>query len=183
MLIAASENGWAGQVCRPCPKAVTSRGLPSPAVSVNRCRSHRVHGRAEPVQHAFQGGPLLGVPALGDGAHRVGVDEGGGAVEQVEVGGEGVEGGADGGAGPTPGGEPHAVPEPAGEGEEVDGPGVAQGGDLGVEGEVEGGEVGRDVVLAEERARQGAPTVEDLVGELAPQHEVVGDALAGDLLG
>jgi hypothetical protein len=75
------------------------------------------------------------------------------------------------------------VPEPAGEGEEVDGPGVAQGRDLGVEGEVEGGEVGRDVALAEEVAGQGAAAVEDLVGQLAPQHEVVGDALAGDVLG
>ncbi len=48
---------------------------------------------------------------------------------------------------------------------------------------VEVGEVVDDVALAEEQVRHRAAAVEDLVGQLAAQHQVVGDALARHLLG
>ena len=44
-------------------------------------------------------------------------------------------------------------------------------------------QIRRDIVAPEQRAGQGPPAVEDLVGQLAPQHQVVGQALAGGLLG
>ena len=48
---------------------------------------------------------------------------------------------------------------------------------------VEIGQIRGDVVAAEQRIRQRSPAVEDLVGKLAPQHQIVGDALARHLLG
>jgi len=74
------------------------------------------------------------------------------------------------------------MPQPACQGEEVHGAGVPELGDREVERVVQCGEVGGDVVLAEQSARQRASVGEDLVGQLAAQHEVVGDALAGALL-
>ena len=40
-VIAASENGWAGHECLPCPNAVTSMGEGSALGSASRWRCHR----------------------------------------------------------------------------------------------------------------------------------------------
>jgi hypothetical protein len=45
------------------------------------------------------------------------------------------------------------------------------------------GQIRGDVAAPEQRAGQSSPAVEDLVGKLAPQHQIIGESLARDLLG
>ena len=52
-----------------------------------------------------------------------------------------------------------------------------------VEGALDVGEIGGDVVAPEELMRQRAPADEDLVGKLATQHPPIGHTLAGALFG
>ena len=68
--------------------------------------------------------------------------------------------------------------EPAGEGEHVDGAVVAHLRERHVDGGVELREVRADVVAPEELVGHGAAAVEELVGQLAPEHHPVGHALA-----
>ena len=75
------------------------------------------------------------------------------------------------------------VPESSGQVEHVEVAGLAQFLDRAVEGTLDVGEIGGDVVTPEELMRQCAPAHEDLVGQLAPQHPPIGHALAGALLG
>jgi hypothetical protein len=75
------------------------------------------------------------------------------------------------------------VAESSGEVEQIDHPFGSQFGHRVFQGAVEVREIRGDVVAAEQRHRQNAPAVEDLIGKLASQHQIVGDALAGLLLG
>ena len=111
------------------------------------------------------------------------MDERVGRVERVERDHQPVEPLAVGRAAPGPRGEAEAVAEPAGVGEHVELTLRAELGRGDVERPVEVREVRRDVVPAEQLVGEGAPSGEQLVGHLAPQHREVGHALAGPLLG
>ena len=73
--------------------------------------------------------------------------------------------------------------ESAGQVEHVQRARRAQLGGCLLERAIQVGQVTGNVVAAEQRAGQDAPSVEDLVGEFAAQHQIVGDALAGFLFG
>jgi hypothetical protein len=73
--------------------------------------------------------------------------------------------------------------DPARQPEDVDGSRPAELGDRRVECPFDVREVVRDVVPAEELVGQRAPAGEQFVGDLAPQHAPVGDALARLLFG
>ena len=105
-----------------------------------------------------------------------------GPVEGVEGRDQAIEGIALRRAGSRPRGQSHAVPEAAGEVEQVDG---ASGPELRhglLERLVEIDQIRGDVVAPEQRIRQRSPAVEYLVGKLAPQHQIIGDSFARDLL-
>jgi hypothetical protein len=125
-------------------------------------------------------GPFIGCC---DGRHCIGVHERVRAVEGVEGVHQAIKRIALCRTGSRPGGQSHTVPEPASEIEEVDGAFGSEF-DYGVvERQVEVGEIGSDVVAPKQRIGQRSSAVEDLVGKLAPQHQVIGESLAGDLLG
>ncbi|MEO8813905.1 MAG: hypothetical protein ABI394_01470 [Mycobacterium sp.] len=71
------------------------------------------------------------------------------------------------------------MPEPTRQFEHVHRSEVTELGDGFAEGVLEIRQVRRDITLPEQRPRQGAAANEDLIGQFAPQHEVVGDPLAG----
>ena len=73
--------------------------------------------------------------------------------------------------------------EPAGDVEQVDRAGGTQFGHRLVQRPVQVGQVRRNVVAAKQGVGQDSPADEDLVGKLAPQHQVVGHALARLRLG
>ena len=101
-----------------------------------------------------------------------------GAVELVEIGDEPVEprrlrrGVAD------PAREPEPMTDAAGEPERVERALGSQLGELEIERVVEVAEVGLDVLGAEQVVGDRAHAGEQLVGKLAHEHAVVGEALA-----
>ena len=127
--------------------------------------------------------PLGLLAAGGDLGHGLGVHERGRAVEDVERLHQRVEAGAVRRHLARPAGQAHPVPEPAGEREQVDVARVAQLVERHRDGGVELGQVGGDVLPAEQVGDVRAPVEEQLVGQLAGEHHPVGDALAGLGLG
>ena len=85
------------------------------------------------------------------------------------------------GAGPR--GQPQPVAEAPGQREDIDLAGVAELGQLVVDGAVEGHQVGADVLPPEEVVGERAAAVEQLGRQLAQEHLPVGHALAGVGLG
>ena len=88
-----------------------------------------------------------------------------------------------GGARSRPRRQSHAVSQASRQCEEIDDSCVPQFGHGLIQGAIEVGQIRGDVVTAEQRGRQGAPAVEDLIGKLASEHQVIGNALTGFLLG
>ena len=128
-------------------------------------------------------GALSGFAARGHRRHGIGMDERLGAVEIVEGRHQALETGAVGAARAGPGGQTHAVREPAGQGEHLGDAVVSEFsfGDVQRAGQI--GQIGRDVIAAEQLGRQRAPAPEDLIRQLATQHPEIGQALAGEFLG
>jgi hypothetical protein len=118
----------------------------------------------------------------GDRGHGIGVHEGVGAVQRVEGHHQSFERRAVRCACTGPRCESHPVAEPARQVEQVDRSLVAELGDGVVERAVEIRQIRRDVITAQP-ARQSAAVREDLVGQLSPQHQVVGEPLARHVLG
>ena len=106
-----------------------------------------------------------------------------GAVELIELGDEAVEPRRLGGAIADPAREAEPVADAAGEAERVDRARVAELGELEIERVIEVAEIGLDVLGAEQVVRHRAHAREQLLGQLAHEHAVVGDALARVALG
>ena len=106
-----------------------------------------------------------------------------GAVELVELGDQAVEPRRLGGAIADPARQAEPVADPPGEAERVDRARGAELGQLEIERVVEVAEIRLDVLGAEEVVRERAHAGEQLLGQLAHEHAVVGEALARVALG
>ena len=111
------------------------------------------------------------------------MDECIGSVQDFEGGGESCEPWTGGGPGPTPRRQTHPLAYSTPESEEVD---VALGSELrdgGIEGPVQIDQIPEGAVAAEELVGQGPAADEHLIGQLAPEHQVVSDSLGRVALG
>ena len=130
-----------------------------------------------------QRGALLGLAGRGHVGHGVGVHEGLRTVELVEGSDERLEALTLGRARPAPGGQSDPVTQAPAQREEIH---LALGAQFvggGLDGQLDVAEVGGDVLPPEELVRQHPAAVEDLVGQLAPEHPPVGHTLARLLFG
>ena len=101
-----------------------------------------------------------------------------GSVELVELDHQAVEPRRLRGAIADPARQAEPVPDPAGEAERVDSAGSPELGQLEIQRVVEMAEVRLDVLGAEQVVGERAHTGEQLLGELAHEHAVIGEALA-----
>ena len=125
-------------------------------------------------------GALVGRRAVG---HAIGMNERVGAVESIEIGDEPVEPRRLGRGVADPARETETMPDAACEPEGVERPCCAELGELEVERVIEVPEVGLHVLRAEQIVRERADSGEQLLGQLAHEHAVVGESLARVALG
>ena len=138
---------------------------------------------AEIVDDDLERGSLFRLVRRGDGCHGVRVDERIRRVQDFEGGGQPIEPLALGCSRPSPRGKTDPLADTAPQGEEVDLTGRSELDERRVEGIVEVGQVARSARPGEEVVRESPAAQEDLIGELAAQHQEVSDALRGRLLG
>ncbi len=182
---------WISATSSPIPRIRSACGSddqastmrPNSAVSAIVAGVQSVHSLFDHRDDGIQRRPFGSLVRRGDGGHRVRVHERVRPVQCVERRDQLFEGVSIGRSRPSPRRQPHPVSEPAGEAEQVHGAFGTQFGHRLVQRPVQVREVRRDVVAAKQGRRQYAPADEDLIGKLAPQHQVVGDALARRFLG